>query len=78
MNIPQNFLGSKRTSEFPYELNKNRKEKNEELYKQKLKEKKKKKKKDKKANKNKEPNKKIIYLNYLMMNLRKKEIIILN
>ena len=46
------FLGNKRTSDFTYELNKNRKEKNEEIYKQKLKEKKKKKKKEKKANKN--------------------------
>ena len=46
------FLGNKRTSDFSYELNKNRKEKNEEIYKQKLKEKKKKKKKEKKANKN--------------------------
>ena len=46
------FLGNKRASDFSYELNKNRKEKNEEIYKQKLKEKKKKKKKEKKANKN--------------------------
>ena len=72
MNIPQNFLGNKRTSEFPYELNKNRKEKNEELYKQKLKEKKKKKKKDKKANKNKEPNKKDYLLKLLNDESKKK------
>ena len=72
MNIPQNFLGNKRTSEFPYELNKNRKEKNEELYKQKLKEKKTKKKKDKKANKNKEPNKKDYLLKLLNDESKKK------
>jgi len=72
MNIPQNFLGNKRTSEFPYELNKNRKEKNEELYKQKLKEKRKKKKKDKKANKNKEPNKKDYLLKLLNDESKKK------
>ena len=72
MNIPQNFLGNKRTPEFPYELNKNRKEKNEELYKQKLKEKKKKKKKDKKANKNKEPNKKDYLLKLLNDESKKK------
>ena len=72
MNIPQNFLGNKRTSEFPYELNKNRKEKNEELYKQKLKEKKKKKKKDKKANKNKEPNNKDYLLKLLNDESKKK------
>ena len=72
MNIPQNFLRNKRTSEFPYELNKNRKEKNEELYKQKLKEKKKKKKKDKKANKNKEPNKKDYLLKLLNDESKKK------
>ena len=72
MNIPQNFLGNKRTSEFPYELNKNRKEKNEELYKQKLKEKKKKKKKDKKANKNKELNKKDYLLKLLNDESKKK------
>ena len=46
------FLGNKRISDVTYELNKNRKEKNEEIYKQKLKEKKKKKKKEKKINKN--------------------------
>ena len=51
MNITDNFLGNKRISEFPCELNKNRKEKNEDIYKQKLKEKKKQKKKDKKVNK---------------------------
>ena len=72
MNIHQNFLGNKRTSEFPYELNKNRKEKNEELYKQKLKEKKKKKKKDKKDNKNKEPNKKDYLLKLLNDESKKK------
>ena len=66
------FLGNKRTSEFPYELNKNRKEKNEELYKQKLKEKKKKKKKDKKANKNKELNKKDYLLKLLNDESKKK------
>ena len=58
MNIPEKFLGNKRVSEFPYEINKSRKEKNEEIYKQKLKDKKKKKKKDKKVNKNKEINNK--------------------
>ena len=72
MNIPQNFLGNKRTPEFPYELNKNRKEKNEELYKQKLKEKKKKKKRDKKANKNKEPNNKDYLLKLLNDESKKK------
>ena len=72
MNSSNNFLGNKRTSEFPYELNKNRKEKNEELYKQKLKEKKKKKKKDKKANKNKEPNKKDYLLKLLNDESKKK------
>ena len=65
MNISDNFLGNKRTSEFPYELNKNRKEKNEEIYKQKLKEKKKQKKKDKKANKAKENNNKEYLLKLL-------------
>ena len=34
MNIPEKFLGNKRVSEFPYEINKSRKEKNEEIYKQ--------------------------------------------
>jgi len=58
MNITDNFLGNKRISEFPCELNKNRKEKNEDIYKQKLKEKKKQKKKDKKANKTKDNNNK--------------------
>jgi splicing factor 3B subunit 2 len=72
MNISDNYLGNKRTSEFPYEINKNRKEKNEELYKQKLKEKKKKKKKDKKANKNKEPNKKDYLLKLLNDESKKK------
>ena len=65
MNISDNFLGNKRTSEFPYELNKNRKEKNEEIYKQKLKEKKKQKKKDKKANKTKDNNNKEYLLKLL-------------
>ena len=63
MNSSDNFLGNKRTSEFPYELN--RKEKNEEIYKQKLKDKKKKKKKDKKANKTKENNDKEYLLKLL-------------
>ena len=65
MNISDNYLGNKRTSEFPYEINKNRKEKNEELYKQKLKEKKKKKKKDKKTKKAKENNNKEYLLKLL-------------
>ena len=72
MNTSDNYLGNKRTSDFPYEINKNRKEKNEELYKQKLKEKKKKKKKDKKANKNKEPNKKDYLLKLLNDESKKK------
>ena len=63
MNSSNNFLGNKRTSEFSYELN--RKEKNEEIYKQKLKDKKKKKKKDKKANKTKENNDKEYLLKLL-------------
>ena len=63
MNSSDNFLGNKRTSEFPYELN--RKEKNEEIYKQKLKDKKKKKKKDKKTNKTKENNDKEYLLKLL-------------
>lgn len=50
MSIPENFLGNKRISEF--EINKNRKEKNQEIYKQKLKQKKKQRKKEnKKSNK---------------------------
>ena len=65
MNIPEIFLGNKRVSEFPYEINKSRKEKNEEIYKQKLKDKKKKKKKDKKVNKNKEINNKEYLLKLL-------------
>ena len=65
MNIPEKFLGNKRVNEFPYEINKNRKEKNEEIYKQKLKDKKKKKKKDKKVNKNKEINNKEYLLKLL-------------
>ena len=65
MNIPEKFLGNKRVSEFPYEINKNRKEKNEEIYKQKLKDKKKKKKKDKKSNKNVETNNKEYLLKLL-------------
>ena len=63
MNSSNNFLGNKRTSEFSYELN--RKEKNEEIYKQKLKDKKKKKKKDKKTNKTKENNDKEYLLKLL-------------
>ena len=63
MNSSNNFLGNKRTSEFSYELN--RKEKNEEIYKQKLKDKKKKKKKDKKTNKTKEKNDKEYLLKLL-------------
>ena len=63
MNFSNNFLGNKRTSEFSYELN--RKEKNEEIYKQKLKDKKKKKKKDKKTNKTKENNDKEYLLKLL-------------
>ena len=65
MNIPEKFLGNKRVSEFPYEINKSRKEKNEEIYKQKLKDKKKKKKKDKKVNKNKKINNKEYLLKLL-------------
>ena len=65
MNIPEKFLRNKRVSEFPYEINKSRKEKNEEIYKQKLKDKKKKKKKDKKVNKNKEINNKEYLLKLL-------------
>ena len=65
MNITDNFLGNKRISEFPCELNKNRKEKNEEIYKQKLKEKKKQKKKDKKVNKTKDNNNKEYLLKLL-------------
>ena len=65
MNITDNFLGNKRISEFPCELNKNRKEKNEEIYKQKLKEKKKQKKKDKKANTTKDNNNKEYLLKLL-------------
>ena len=65
MNITDNFLGNKRISEFPCELNKNRKEKNEDIYKQKLKEKKKQKKKDKKANKTKDNNNKEYLLKLL-------------
>ena len=63
MNSSNNFLGNKRTSEFSYELN--RKEKNEEIYKQKLKDKKKKKKKDKKISKTKENNDKEYLLKLL-------------
>ena len=63
MNSSNNFLGNKRTSEFSYELN--RKEKNEEIYKQKLKDKKKKKKKDKKTSKTKENNDKEYLLKLL-------------
>ena len=63
MNSSNNFLGNKRTSEFSYEVN--RKEKNEEIYKQKLKDKKKKKKKDKKTNKTKENNDKEYLLKLL-------------
>ena len=63
MNSSNNFLGNKRTSEFSYELN--RKEKNEEIYKQKLKDKKKKKKKDKKTDKTKENNDKEYLLKLL-------------
>ena len=65
MNIPEKFLGNKRVNEYPYEINKNRKEKNEEIYKQKLKDKKKKKKKDKKSNKNVETNNKEYLLKLL-------------
>jgi len=65
MNIPEKFLGNKRVNEYPYEINKNRKEKNEEIYKQKLKDKKKKKKKDKKSNKNKETSNKEYLLKLL-------------
>ena len=65
MNIPEKFLGNKRVNEYPYEINKSRKEKNEEIYKQKLKDKKKKKKKDKKVNKNKEINNKEYLLKLL-------------
>ena len=50
MNITNEFLGNKREFENEYQLNKNRKEKNKEIYKQKLKDKKKKRKKDKKNN----------------------------
>ena len=50
MNIPNEFLRNKREFENEYQLNKNRKEKNKEIYKQKLKDKKKKRKKDKKNN----------------------------
>ena len=72
MNIPDNYLGNKRISDFPYELNKTRKEKNEEIYKQKLKDKKKKKKKDKKANKIKENNDNKEYLLKLLNEETKK------
>ena len=65
MNITDNFLGNKRISEFPCELNKNRKEKNEDIYKQTLREKKKQKKKDKKANKTKDNNNKEYLLKLL-------------
>ena len=65
MNIPEKFLGNKRVNEYPYEINKSRKEKNEEIYKQKLKDKKKKKKKDKKLNKNQETNNKEYLLKLL-------------
>ena len=68
-----NFLGNKRILEFPDELNKNRKEKNEEIYKKKLKDKKKKKKKDKKANQNKENNNKEYLLKLLDDESRKKK-----
>ena len=59
MNIPDNFLGNKRLSGFNYEDNKNRKEKNQEIYKQKLKQKKKQRKKEnKKSNKKNQSNSK--------------------
>ena len=58
MNNSEKLLGNKRLSEFSFEIYKNRKEKNEEIYKKKLKNKKKKKKKDKKANKHEENNNK--------------------
>ena len=64
MSIPENFLGNKRTSEF--EINKNRKEKNQEIYKQKLKQKKKQRKKEnKKSNKKSQSNSKDYLLNLL-------------
>ena len=53
MNIPDNFLGNKRIAELNYEENKSRKEKNQEIYKQKLKQKKKQRKKENKKMNNK-------------------------
>ena len=64
MNVQENLLGNKRTSE--YEINKNRKDKNQEIYKQKLKQKKKQRKKEKKNNnKNKQSNSKEYLLKLL-------------
>ena len=58
----ENFLGNKRENEYIYN-NKNRKEKNQEIYKQKLKEKKKQRKKqNKKPNKNNQANPKEFFL----------------
>ena len=53
MNIQDSFLGNKRASEYIYENNKSRKEKNQEIYKQKLKQKKKQRKKENKKMNNK-------------------------
>ena len=66
MNIQDSLIGNKRLPEYSYVNNKSRKEKNQEIYKQKLKQKKKQRKKEnKKGNKNNESNEKEYLLNLL-------------
>ena len=66
MNIQESLIGNKRLPEYSYESNKSRKEKNQEIYKQKLKQKKKQRKKEnKKGNKSNESNEKEYLLNLL-------------
>ena len=66
MNIQDSLIGNKRLLDYSYENNKSRKEKNQEIYKQKLKQKKKQRKKEnKKGNKSNESNEKEYLLNLL-------------
>ena len=66
MNIHDSLIGNKRLLDYSYENNKSRKEKNQEIYKQKLKQKKKQRKKEnKKGNKSNESNEKEYLLNLL-------------
>ena len=66
MNIQDSLIGNKRLPEYSYENNKSRKEKNQEIYKQKLKQKKKQRKKEnKKGNKKNDSNEKEYLLKFL-------------